>query len=310
MTIEDIYSTLVAEDMIVSLESPPRPRSYHTPLRGRRGRGRGRGGGSTQRRIARESTQQSDHEDSDKPTIPKRYTIRFDRAYIEAVMKQHESRGYLTLKHERVKYHPFLVSRDPVKPPGFLAKATLTQGNIITTDADNGAVAEVEDDPQVINHGRDEATLQLVAKLSESPVRSLRKRPASSSEPASMDRSRPKRARRTMNQVYGHVESPRRSGRGMRVADAPLDVEPITIIDDDDDDDGTPLTIPAEDILGPGDGTATAIPVSPTPVDLEEDLDADADGEADLDADGEWEEDDPDPDPDLDAEGEDEYVEE
>ena len=308
MTIEDIYSTLVAEDMIISLESPPRPQAYGTPTRGRRGRGRGRGGGSTQRRAARAPSETPD-EDPEKPNIPKRYTIRFDRAYVEAVMTQHESRGYLTLKHDRLKYHPFLVSRDPVKPPGFLAKATLTAGSATNGPDPNGNEGGmVQDDPEIVNHGQDEATLQLVAKLSESPVRSLRKRPASGSEPASIDRSRPKRARRTMNQVYGHIESPRRSTRGSAM-------EPIPALHDISAEDDTPLTTPTDEHLGPGIAVSEVKSggLKP-PVDIrmdmdlddEEDVDPDLDAEGeDEDADGEWEEEDPD----LDAEGEDEYVE-
>jgi hypothetical protein len=263
------------------------------------------------RRIARESTQQSDTEDSENPTIPKRYVIRFDRAYVEAILSKQEARGHLTLKHDRLKYHPFLVSRDPVKPPGFLAKATLAGGAAVDvdvngTDHDNALdsqVAVVEDDPEIVNHGKDEATLQLVAKLSESPVRSLRKRPATSSEPASVDRSRPKRARRTMNQVYGHIDSPRRSGRSSAVGPIPaagIDSQThahakadVTIL----------LNTPVEEF----DNGTLEHPIAIDDGDEGVDLDADADGEVDPDADGEWEEDDPDLD--LDAEGEDEYIE-
>lgn len=298
LTIEDIYATLSAEDMIISLDSPPRSRSVHTPTRAR-GRGRGRGRGSINRRMAREDTQtDSSEHDKDKPVIPKRYTIRFDRAYVEAVMTTHESRGYLTLKPDRLKYHPFLVTRDPIKPPNTIAKAALTAGTTAAAAA-SGADEEdtltslhggTEDDPETVNHGQDKATLELVAKLSESPARSLRKRPATSPpDSAGRDRqTRQKRARQTTDLT------PRRSTRGAAAAVTGVpDPEAIEVD-----------ASPSRAVNGNGSGSGEVV----TEFDVDVDGDVDADGEGDVDAegedeDGDWEADD------ADAEGEDEYVE-
>lgn len=207
-------------------------------------------------------------------------------------MVQHQSRGYLTLKPDRLKYHPFLVTRDPVKPPGTIAKATLMAAGAggagldldnADADADPGTGMGKEDEtPEVIAHGQDKATLQLVAKLSESPARSLRKRPASSSEPASVDRStrpRSKRARHDSGPQQQVDTTPRRSTRGSAPASAQKLRQVIA---------ESPAPAPAQRVA--------AAPVT------------NGYTEEELDEDGEWEADD-DTGADEDAEGEDEYVE-
>lgn len=230
--------------MIISLDSPPPVYTTYTPSRGRgrRGRGRGSASASAQRRSSHRDRDRDDSHASDgpeKPTIPRRYAIRFDRSYIAAVLDQYESKGHLTLNFDRLKYHPFLVSRDPVKPPGTIAKATL-MSNQLDQDQDQdqdedqhledqilGLVPKahanadgVEAEPEeIINQGEDKATLDLVAKLAvSSPARSLRKRPASTSAPnsAESNHKRPRRAR-TGSSVLG---TPRRSTRGG--VDSPL----------------------------------------------------------------------------------------
>lgn len=214
--------------MITSLDSPTPTYSTHTPSRGRGRRGRGRA--SAQRRSSHRedhNAQNEADEPSDKPPIPKRYAIKFDKAYIEAVLDQYESKGHLTLNFDRLKYHPFLVSRDPVKPPGTIAKTTLMSNQ---ADADADGEEEVEPE-EIINHGEDRATLDLVAKLAEvSPVRSLRKRPASTSAPNSADSKRPRRARSSL------LNTPRRSTRGGTLGqgvESPLRARAGAVLDED-----------------------------------------------------------------------------
>lgn len=205
--------------MIVSLDPSPETRPIYTPSRARGRRGRGRG--SVQRRSShrdREDTHTDASDSADKPAIPTRYVLKFDRAYIAAILDQYESKGHLTLKYDRLKYHPFLVSRDPVKPPGTIAKTTLMANH--SEEQDEIVVPALTEPEEVINHGEDRATLELVAKLSgTSPIRSLRKRPGSSA-PNSEESQRRTRQR----SKSGVLDTPRRSTRGVAggVADSPL----------------------------------------------------------------------------------------
>ncbi len=152
----------------------------------------------------------------DKPEIPTRYDVIFDRDYIEAILKQHEIISYLVLRPERLKYHPFLVTRNPAKPPGAIAKATLMAGTTrVNSEAAESTPSEVVETPngekgneveKVVAAGEDQATLALVAALStsDSPKRNLRKRGSEemSSEPV-------KRLRR------GDTGTPNGNGNGM-----------------------------------------------------------------------------------------------
>jgi hypothetical protein len=86
----------------------------------------------------------------------------------------------------------------------------------------DGHVTPMPEEPEeIINHGEDRATLDLVAKLSGSPVRSLRKRPPSSSAPNSEENKRTRTRQRSRS---GILDTPRRSNRGGggAVAESPL----------------------------------------------------------------------------------------
>jgi len=179
MTLDDIFSVLRHESMI-NIHNSPAP-SYSTPQWRGRGRGRGRGRPSVHRRKADSVPAGVD----DKSEIPSQYDIVFDREYVVAVLKKNESKGYLTLRPERLKYHPFLVTRNPVKPPGIIAKATLMSATVRVDHSTPSEVVEtpngndgLEMDSEKVVLGEDPATLALVAALSASvsPKRSLRKR--------------------------------------------------------------------------------------------------------------------------------------
>jgi len=258
--------------MIISLDSPPRSHATYTPIQRRRARGRSHLSAPRRSRPVHVEDTPPESDNPDKPTIPKKYIIRFDKAYIEAVLQGYESKGHLTLKFDRLKYHPFLVSRDP-KPPGTIAMTALTNDaptssslQSLDPDPDTIEIRTPEDtDPEVINHGQDKATLALVAKLSEPEgLRSLRKRPASN-PPASSEGKR-RRTRSGSGVGAGILDTPRRSLRG--AVNSPLKDVATTVAGVEGDD-------------------------------------ADADGEWEIDAEGE----DVDLDLDLDAEGE-VYVEE
>ncbi|ORX38192.1 hypothetical protein BD324DRAFT_619910 [Kockovaella imperatae] len=209
MTLEDIYMTLKYENMINVFDTPPREipsggadRSYGRP----RGRGRGRPRSLGNRRPPRpNSATPAESEDKDKVVLPERYEITWDADYIHVVLKKHDSRGYLTLRPERLKYHPFLVSRNAPKPPGALARATLMANNPnqrrekgdetgrhingkvepprghAEADASGGQAGKEDamETPEKVNAGQDQATLELVARLSGGTGRNLRHRTTS-----------------------------------------------------------------------------------------------------------------------------------
>lgn len=203
MTLMDVYQTLEDESMIETLDSPPP--SYpvsngtSTPSFSRRGRGRGRGGRLGSARRPTQPKSASPEATDEQPIIPDRYIIQWDRDYVEAVLKKHEARGYLELAPERLKYHPFLVTRNPIKPPGALAKAALvtSNGNSATAQAvsiandpivkdgivegrENGGKDVPAELEETVLHGEDRATLDLVKALAhQSPQRNLRKRTSS-----------------------------------------------------------------------------------------------------------------------------------
>jgi hypothetical protein len=118
---------------------------------------------------------------------------------------------------------------------------------------------ETDNDPEVINHGQDKATLALVAKLSEPEgLRSLRKRPASN-PPASEGR---RRTRSGSGAGAGVLDTPRRSTRA--VEDSPLK--------------SMATTIPGNDAEADGDWEVDAEGEDEN-LDVDLDLDVDAEGE-------------------------------
>ncbi|KAH8117797.1 acyl-CoA N-acyltransferase [Phellopilus nigrolimitatus] len=124
MSIEDIYLTLVQQDMITVHEAPP---STVRPSPGRSIKiNRSRKGG-----IARRNLQKAQPKDEDKaaktefvpPTV---YDIHWNRERVRHILEDWESKGHLTLKPERLKWTPFLVSRTDTKFAAILENAATT----------------------------------------------------------------------------------------------------------------------------------------------------------------------------------------
>lgn len=229
MTLADIYATLKEQDMITTHDTPPP--SVLSPSRTGRNRGRQRGRPSVQRKhvSVAHSAAEDGSDDTAPIKIPQRYSIHFDTAYVDAVLRAHERKGHLRLQPERLKYHPFLVSRaQGAQRPGLLAKATLmgaagagagtgpgaarggeetssasVSGEVTTPappadgpmDVDVGVHGEEEG--ELVERGEDKATLELVARLSSgSPGRALRTRGRGSVGGRESVLGTPKRARR------------------------------------------------------------------------------------------------------------------
>ncbi|KAG8928430.1 dual specificity protein kinase kns1 [Tulasnella sp. 417] len=119
MTVEDIYVTLQANDMIINYDG----------VRGRGGEGFMFGrGSSTRPRTARLGRPPSSvprrkdsrkhggitHQSSDDATsiaIPRFYRIQWDKDGVEKYIQDWETRGYLKVNPERLKWSPFLLGR-------------------------------------------------------------------------------------------------------------------------------------------------------------------------------------------------------
>ena len=192
MTIDDIFTVLKYESMINIRDSPLL--SYTTPSTRGRFRGRGRGRSSIHRKKA-ESTPIGEE---DKIEIPTQYEIIFDQQYVMAILQQNEGKGHLTLRPDRLKYHPFLVTRNPTQPAGAIAKATLMANanraaDSIPSEVMGTSDGEMEAATEKLISGDDHATLAMpgASLTSESPLRKLRKRRSDemSSEPLKKLRS-------------------------------------------------------------------------------------------------------------------------
>ncbi|OCF75630.1 hypothetical protein I204_02922 [Kwoniella mangroviensis CBS 8886] len=192
ITLDDIYSVLTSEDMINVFDSRP---SSQTPISSSR---TPKSRNSGHNRSRKKPPANNDQDDKDfKVPLPTEYLISVDKEYIQAVVKKHDEKGYLVLKPERLKYHPFLVTRNPTLTSGERAEATLKiigqatntnanlngHGHERSYDVVNGASEKMAEHPpteEEILKGKDQATLNLVAELSQSPARSLRRKPRES----------------------------------------------------------------------------------------------------------------------------------
>ena len=110
MTIEDIYTTLTQQKMILARETTPPPvrpspgQSIKFP--------RGRRHGVARRHLQRTQTK----DDVETPVAvlfrpPTQYVIRWDRERVTQYLAAWESKGYLQLKPEKLKWSPFLLAR-------------------------------------------------------------------------------------------------------------------------------------------------------------------------------------------------------
>lgn len=138
MTIEDICTTLVHLNMIEIHDRVPTPR----PLPGQaiktiKGR---------KSNVARKNLQRTATHDDEKvkgPFVtPTSYAIKWDRATVEQYLAKWETKGYLQLKPDNLKWSPFLIARarksdglsteDPV-PPSATTEAPTPITDILVT---------------------------------------------------------------------------------------------------------------------------------------------------------------------------------
>jgi hypothetical protein len=222
MTLEDIYETLDATGMIKVDETV----QMRTIVRPKPRRGRPPKIPRPIEYIVEEVPVDKVKDKDDMTTIPSHFDIVPDMALVETVLAKHNAKGYLTLKPERLKYTPFLVTRDPIAAPAPIDTAqddnvhphhrgapseTPSSGNkeVIATPLDSDVAPMTPTPKDKIVAGEDQATLDLVAALSASPVRHLRRRSLPSAEQPAKRRRRsevqtPTPTRRRASAAGGH----------------------------------------------------------------------------------------------------------
>jgi hypothetical protein len=103
MTLEDILTILVSNDMITIRDQP-------SDMMAKRKRAqmvqREQGG------AARQAVSRTGQIGAPAPSVmPEDYTIHWDRSYVNAYLHRQAAKGYLQLRPEKLKYTPFLVQR-------------------------------------------------------------------------------------------------------------------------------------------------------------------------------------------------------
>ncbi|KDQ56969.1 hypothetical protein JAAARDRAFT_58448 [Jaapia argillacea MUCL 33604] len=128
MTIEDIYNTLLQQNMITVREVTP------PPARPAPGQSikimRGRKSGVARRQLQR--NQPKEEEKAAAPFVaPTEYEIHWNREHVERYLSAWEGKGYLTLRPEKLKWSPFLLARvkktDTVIPAPEASSSSLVQ---------------------------------------------------------------------------------------------------------------------------------------------------------------------------------------
>ena len=141
MSIEDIYNTLLNLNMITvhdSRSSPVRPSPGRSIKLNRRKVG-----------IARRNLQKAQPKDDDKSSKsnfapPTDYDVHWDKDEVEKFLTEWESKGYLTLNPDRLKWTPFLLSRNEkqILFQPFLEDGAIVVANTETPQASGSATAE------------------------------------------------------------------------------------------------------------------------------------------------------------------------
>jgi hypothetical protein len=165
---EDVYNTLTQLNMIfVGEGSPP-------PIRPSPGQTikfpKGRKNGIARKHLQRMQTQDKELDGVKTPfVIPKNYEIQFDRTKIEEYLTNWESKGYLTLKPEKLQWTPYIMTRNP-KEPGvgvdLPAMDTITHDNSCTQFV-NGPSAESVAEP--VSESVQESVLELFPEFAPEP---------------------------------------------------------------------------------------------------------------------------------------------
>ncbi|KAJ3990185.1 hypothetical protein F5890DRAFT_1399391 [Lentinula detonsa] len=154
MTIEDIYNTLVQQNMISSrpVSAPPVRPSPGQSIKYIRGR---RGGSVARRNLQRtltttsERNQPDDNKNSNDnhhtPTgpfiAPKEYEITWDPDVVKNYLQNWEAKGYLRLRAEKLKWSPFLLVRTGAGQVGIVKKTEAKEAVGTGTSAEENGLS-------------------------------------------------------------------------------------------------------------------------------------------------------------------------
>ncbi|KAF7330289.1 Histone acetyltransferase [Mycena venus] len=113
MTMEDVHTTLVQQDMITVRETTP-PRIKPSPGQSIKFP-KGRKNGVARRHLQRTQTDRANNGDPDAskgPFIPPtQYEIRWDRDKVAEYLSNWESKGYLQLTPEKLQWSPYILAK-------------------------------------------------------------------------------------------------------------------------------------------------------------------------------------------------------
>jgi len=123
MTLEDILTTLVSNDMITIRDQP-------SDMMAKRKRAqmeqREHGG------AARQAVSRTGNNGAPAPSVmPDDYTVHWDRSYVNAYLQRQAAKGYLKLRPEKLKYTPFLVQRLTIGRNGAIESQTVAKAQAI-----------------------------------------------------------------------------------------------------------------------------------------------------------------------------------
>ncbi|PWN30145.1 hypothetical protein BDZ90DRAFT_247738 [Jaminaea rosea] len=194
MTADDVHYVLREQDMIVEYdgESSTLPSAAASSLRlpatlkykSRDGAGgdgsttstpqpprrRGRGGGRARATAAANAAKSK----SGANALPTSYRIHFDRAYVVAHLKNYESKGYMKVRPERLRWTPFVMTRGAGVPPasalGLVAGASDT---VTTQQVENGATQSSSS----VANGQESTNLGIEDAIPQQQPPSLSSRP-------------------------------------------------------------------------------------------------------------------------------------
>ncbi|KAI0261497.1 hypothetical protein BC834DRAFT_465974 [Gloeopeniophorella convolvens] len=141
MTIEDVYNTLCTQGLI-DVYALPTPR----PLPGQSIKlTKNRKTAVARRHLIRAQT--NDDDASKGPFVaPTQYDIKWDPGYVTAFLDKWESKGYLKIKPEKLKWSPFLLAR--VKKSDADSRLALDAESAGTPDKDNPAPGSASSVPE------------------------------------------------------------------------------------------------------------------------------------------------------------------
>ncbi|KAJ7746391.1 hypothetical protein B0H16DRAFT_1726567 [Mycena metata] len=154
MTMEDVHKTLVQQDMITVREATP-PRVRPSPGQSIK-YPKGRKNGVARRNLQRTQTADKANTDREAPFVPPtQYEIRWDRDIVTDYLRNWESKGYLTLKAEKLQWSPYILAKTHkteamsaadtstlLTTAKLAAKAALAKANgDVTTNENGNAVA-------------------------------------------------------------------------------------------------------------------------------------------------------------------------